>query len=93
MADTTFVDGRRMRSKRSRAAIVEAALDLIREGTLVPTAQQISDRAGVGMRTFFRHFEDMEALFAALDADRRGSYEALFALGERRGGPRTTGVR
>ncbi len=85
MTETTLVDGRRMRSERSRAAIIEAALDLIREGTLVPTAQQISERAGVGMRTFFRHFDDMEALFAALDEDKRGSYEALFALGERQG--------
>ena len=78
-------DGRRLRSERNRAAIVDAALDLIREGVLVPTAQQISDRAGVGMRTFFRHFEDMESLFAAVDAHTRKSYEGLFELGERQG--------
>ncbi len=81
----TAADGRRLRSERSRAAIVDAALDLIREGVLVPTAQQISDRAGVGMRTFFRHFEDMESLFAAVDAHTRQSYEGLFELGERQG--------
>ncbi len=81
----TVADGRRLRSERSRAAIVDAALDLIREGILVPTAQQISDRAGVGMRTFFRHFEDMESLFSAVDAHTRTSYEGLFELGERQG--------
>ena len=79
------VDGRRLRSERSRLAIVEAALALQNEGTLVPTAQQIADRAGVGIRSFFRHFEDMETLFEAADSHIRGSYEALFLGGDRSG--------
>ena len=79
------VDGRRRRSERSRSAIMQAAVDLIREGMLVPTAQQISDRAGVGIRTFFRHFEDMESLFEAVDANARDVYQGFFALGEPRG--------
>ena len=82
MPAPTQLDGRRLRSERSRTAIVDAALALIREGVLVPTAQQISDRAGVGIRTFFRHFEDMESLFSAVDADRHDAYVALFTLGE-----------
>lgn len=79
------VDGRRLRSERSRLAIVEAALALQEEGVLVPTAQQISDRAGVGIRSFFRHFEDMETLFEAADDHIRDSYEALFLGGDRDG--------
>lgn len=79
------VDGRRLRSERSRLAIIEAALALQEEGVLVPTAQQISDRAGVGIRSFFRHFEDMESLFEAADDQIRGSYEALFLGGDRDG--------
>jgi len=79
------VDGRRLRSERSRQAIVDAALALQEEGILVPTAQQISDRAGVGIRSFFRHFEDMEALFQAADDSIRDSYEALFLGGDREG--------
>jgi len=79
------VDGRRLRSERSRMAVVDAALALQEEGILVPTAQQISDRSGVGIRTFFRHFEDMEALFEAADAHIRDSYEALFLGGDREG--------
>ena len=43
---------------------------------LVPTAQQISDRAGVLIQSFFRHFEDMETLFKAADDQLRDSYEA-----------------
>ena len=79
------LDGRRLRSERSRLAIVEAALALQEEGVLVPTAQQISDRAGVGIRSFFRHFEDMESLFEAADNHIRDSYELLFLGGDRDG--------
>ena len=79
------VDGRRLRSERSRFAIIEASLALQEEGVLVPTAQQISDRAGVGIRSFFRHFEDMETLFEAADDHIRDSYEALFLGGDRDG--------
>jgi AcrR family transcriptional regulator len=79
------VDGRRLRSERSRQAIVDAALALQEEGILVPTAQQISDRAGVGIRSFFRHFEDMETLFQVVDDSIRDSYEALFLGGDRDG--------
>ena len=79
------VDGRRMRSERSRLAIIDAAMALQEEGILVPTAQQISDRAGVGIRSFFRHFEDMESLFEAADNHIRDSYEALFLGGDREG--------
>jgi len=79
------VDGRRLRSERSKLAIVEAALDLIDEGELVPTAQRVAERAGVGIRSFFRHFEDMEALFVAVDAHARESYEGVFLGGDRDG--------
>lgn len=51
----------------------------------MPTAQQISDRAGVLIRSFFRHFEDMETLFRAADDQLRDSYEALFIGGDRQG--------
>mgnify|MGYP000580519453 CR=1 FL=1 len=37
------VDGRRLRSERSRLAFVDAVLVLQEEGVLVPTAQQIAD--------------------------------------------------
>jgi AcrR family transcriptional regulator len=61
------VDGRRLRSDRSRQLIVESMLQLIKEGNLVPTAQQVADHAKVGIRSVFRHFEDMEAIFATAD--------------------------
>lgn len=81
----TSRDGRRQRGERTRLSIIEAALSLQDEGVLVPTAQQISDRAGVLIRSFFRHFEDMETLFKAADDQLRDSYEALFIGGDRQG--------
>lgn len=58
------VDGRHERSARSRAAVVDAMLDLLREHEEQPSAQQIADRAGVSLRTVFRHHDDMESLLA-----------------------------
>ena len=78
-------DGRRLRSERSRKAIIDAGLALMDEGNLLPTAQQISDKAGVGIRSFFRHFSDMEAFFSPLDDQIREGYEAKFVGGDRDG--------
>ena len=78
-------DGRRERAERTRQAIIDAAGGMIVEGILAPTAQQIADRAGVGIRSFFRHFLDMESLFLAVDGQSRDSMEALFMGGDRTG--------
>ncbi|MEO1554133.1 MAG: TetR/AcrR family transcriptional regulator [Pseudomonadota bacterium] len=56
-------DGRRLRSDRSRRAIIEALFELMREGEMRPTAVDVAERAKVGLRTVFRHFEDMESIF------------------------------
>ncbi len=56
------------RGVRSREAIVAALLDLVGSGVLQPTVQQVADRAGVGIRSVFRHFSEMESLYRAMDA-------------------------
>ena len=73
-----IIDGRRKRSERSRAAIITATLNLIDNGNFVPTARQIAEEAGIGLRSFFRHFDDMEALMDTIDQHMRGYYEPLF---------------
>lgn len=78
-------DGRRLRSERSRQAIIDASLELMEEGVLVPTAQMVSERAGVGIRSFFRHYADMETLFRAIDAQTRNSVELVYVGGDRDG--------
>jgi AcrR family transcriptional regulator len=67
-SDGLAADGRVRRAQRSDQAIVAAMLELVGEGVLDPTAQQVADRARVGLRTVFRRFSDMESLFAELDA-------------------------
>jgi len=59
-------DGRSRRGEQNRAQIVEAILALIRAGEQAPTAEQIALHAGVGTRTLFRHFADMEGLYTAV---------------------------
>jgi AcrR family transcriptional regulator len=62
------LDGRQRRSARSREGIVQALFELVGSGVLRPTAQQVAETAGVGIRSVFRHFEDMESLFAEMHA-------------------------
>ena len=55
-------DGRFDRSIKTRAKIVTAFIDLVGSGNPAPTAEQIAVHAKVGLRTVFRHFDDMETL-------------------------------
>ena len=59
------MDGRRLRRERNQDAVVDAILGLLREGTLRPSTREIAARAGVSLRSLFRHFDDLDALFAA----------------------------
>lgn len=62
-AEACTSDGRRQRSRTSRARIVAAMLDLVARGEVAPSAAQVAEVAGVGLRSVFRHFADMDALF------------------------------
>ncbi|MBQ62465.1 MAG: TetR family transcriptional regulator [Gammaproteobacteria bacterium] len=64
LIDTT--DGRRLRSRDSKRRIVSAMLELVREGNIAPTAEEVAQRANVGLRTVFRRFKDMESLYAEM---------------------------
>ncbi len=57
------IDGRRERSVSSRAKIVAAMLDLVGGGDVQPSAARVAEAAGVGLRTVFRHFDDMDSLY------------------------------
>ncbi len=56
------LDGRRARRDRSRDLAIDAFLDLLTEGVLRPTAQQVAERSGVSLRSIFRIFDDVETL-------------------------------
>lgn len=57
------VDGRRARSRSSHKRIVAAMMGLIEGGDLMPSAARVAEEAGVGLRTVFRHFDDMDSLY------------------------------
>ena len=62
------VDGRRERSVVSRRRIAQAMLELVREGETAPSAELVAERAKVGRRTVFRLFNDMESVYAEMQA-------------------------
>lgn len=59
------IDGRRLRSERSRQAVIEALLSLYDSGVVRPTVAQVAEASGVSERSVFRHFTDMEDLASA----------------------------
>lgn len=67
--ETATEDGRRQRSDRSRRRIIEALFDLIGEGDMSPSAVSVAARAEVGLRTVFRHFEDMDSIYDGMTAE------------------------
>jgi AcrR family transcriptional regulator len=63
--DSLKPDGRHARSVRTRAAIIDAFLALVREKQEVPTAKAIARRAGCSTRSVFERFSDFKDLAAA----------------------------
>jgi AcrR family transcriptional regulator len=63
------IDGRRLRSERTKQLIIEAYLALATENSpQVPTAAEIAHRAGYSVRSVFERFLDIHALqVAAVD--------------------------
>jgi hypothetical protein len=59
------IDGRRLRSERTRLAIIEAYLELLRRNSVMPTAAQLADEAGCSVRSIFGRFSDLNALSLA----------------------------
>lgn len=66
LSEPTQADGRRQRSVDSRTRIVQALLDLVGEGEISPSAEQVAHRAQVGLRSVFRHFKDMDSLYSEM---------------------------
>lgn len=61
-SDPSPADGRTRRSQRTRDAIVGALVQLVLDGDVQPTAQQVADRAGVSLRSVYGHFSTTAAL-------------------------------
>ena len=76
------IDGRRLRSERTRQTIIEAYLALLRENPQVPTAAQIAERAGYSVRSIFERFPDLLSL-------RIAATDYVFAVGNAQAAPPT----
>jgi len=78
------IDGRRLRSERTKQLIIEAYLALAQElSPRVPTAAEIAERAGYSVRSIFERFPDIRALqVAVVDY----SFAQISALAPPRGG-------
>ena len=68
-------DGRLLRGARTRSAIVRAYIELLGSGDRAPRAEQIARRAGVGIRTVYNQFRDLEDVRAEAGALVRAQIE------------------
>jgi AcrR family transcriptional regulator len=59
---TNELDGRRARRGRNRVAVVDALLELFREGDLNPAVTTVAERSGVSLRSVFRYFDDLDEM-------------------------------
>lgn len=59
---TPAVDGRRLRRERGRAAVVDAAIELVTEGHTPPAPEAVAERAGVSVASLYRYFETLDDL-------------------------------
>lgn len=51
------------RRVRTRAALIDAGTRLLAEGRVAVSVQEITDEAGVGLGSFYNHFDSKEQLF------------------------------
>ena len=74
---TPMFDGRKVRRHKNRHRIVAAMLELVRAGAISPRAEEVAERAGVGLRTVFRHFDDMDSLYREMAEAMRQELQPL----------------
>jgi TetR/AcrR family transcriptional regulator, ethionamide resistance regulator len=81
--------------ERSRARIVEATTELVRERSYAElSVAEIMDRAGIGRTLFYRHFDDLGDLLLRVAREAIGElYDAELALAEVRAGPDPEAIR
>ena len=74
-------DGRINRSKTTLNKIVAATISLLRKNNngQIPTAQEIAVKSGVGIRTVFRHIDDMEGLIEEVNRRYLNDLESYIA--------------
>jgi AcrR family transcriptional regulator len=62
---TPKLDGRRLRGARTKQRVIDALLELVREGNPDPRTCEIAERAGCVVRSIFDHFVAIDNLHSA----------------------------
>jgi len=79
MIEPEVADGRRRRGMDNRARIVAAMMEMVRADEVAPSAERVAARADVGLRTVFRHFQDMDSLYREMSLVIEGELRAIMA--------------
>jgi AcrR family transcriptional regulator len=85
-------DGRQLRRARNREAVVEALLDLYRDGNLRPSSEEIAARSGLSPRSLFRYFDDVDDLIRAAIRSQESRVLPLVAVAADEDAPLATKV-
>ncbi|HVU61483.1 MAG TPA: TetR/AcrR family transcriptional regulator [Mycobacteriales bacterium] len=86
------LDGRRARRGRNREAVVDALLELFREGELNPSVAAVAERSGVSLRSVFRYFDDLDEMGRIAIQRHLDSVGHLFELPNLGEGPRAARI-
>ncbi|MCU1394180.1 MAG: hypothetical protein JWM34_2608 [Ilumatobacteraceae bacterium] len=78
--ETESIDGRSARRERGRLAVIDAMIDLVRDGHSPPSTELVAERAGVSMASLFRYFPTLEELHQQTLARFFGRYDHLFQI-------------
>ncbi len=79
-AEVSRLDGRHLRSRRTRQRLIAAYLDLLSETGKLPGCNAVAARAGVSVRTVFERFRDMADLARAA-TDRAAAVRSAVIVG------------
>jgi AcrR family transcriptional regulator len=79
--DGRDADGRRLRREQNREAVLDALVQLFREGVYQPSSNDIAERAGLSPRSLFRYFDDVDDLNRAAIDRQLAAARPLLELG------------
>lgn len=86
-------DGRKLRREANRETVLDALVELYRDGQFEPSSAEIAERAGLSPRSLFRYFDDVDDLsHAAIDRQLRNA-RPLLDVGARPDEPTDTKVQ
>jgi AcrR family transcriptional regulator len=79
-------DGRRARRERNRVAVIDAVFELLREGHVPPSVEQVAERAEVSVSSVFRYFDDLDDMHQQTVRRYFERYAPLFEVPDRADG-------